>query len=261
TKAKPETAAKAETGPVTKAKPETAAKAETRTGSGSGPKKESEASPETRTHGRSGIDHRSGQRDYAVSSLSSQSARTALHTETAKTPPSRKSRKVGYTNQLLIWIVIILFVNIIILAWFLYRDDIRQIFKKGQETVLVSDTLDIAEPVSSAFEMTEDVSEPVVEEVPAIEEAAPMEVPVTADAQTLAGQPRFYIVAGCFSEEVNADALVRSLRTKGFNAEKFGRIGNLHAVSYTSFNNRADALRELERIRKEEQPDAWMTRF
>jgi hypothetical protein len=49
--------------------------------------------------------------------------------------------------------------------------------------------------------------------------------------------------------------------SRGFNAEKFGKIGNLYAVSFASFNNKEPAVKELKRIREEIQPEAWMTGF
>lgn len=176
-----------------------------------------------------------------------------------KVQVSGKARKRRYKNQLLVGIVIILFANIIVLAWFLYRDNIKQFFSGKEKAVLLTDSLDIASPVEPAVELTEMDTAPVTEAAAAEEETPEAEESVSLSTQI--DQPRFYIVAGCFSEASNADALVQSLRAKGYNAEEFGRIGNLHAVSYAAFDNRNDALRELERIRREEQADAWMTRF
>jgi hypothetical protein len=75
------------------------------------------------------------------------------------------------------------------------------------------------------------------------------------------GNIRYYIVAGCFRDEINADELVESLQNVGYKAEKFGKIGDLYAVSFASFDDKDLAVKELERIREEFHPDAWMTRF
>jgi hypothetical protein len=75
------------------------------------------------------------------------------------------------------------------------------------------------------------------------------------------GDYRYYIVAGCFRDEINADELVGSLKDMGYKAEKFGKIGDLYAVSFASFDDKELAVKELARIRKEFHPDAWMTRF
>ncbi len=71
---------------------------------------------------------------------------------------------------------------------------------------------------------------------------------------------RYYIVAGCFRDEVNADSLVSSLKLLGYKAEKFGKIGNLFAVCFASFDDKDKAVSELKRIR-EKFPSAWMTKF
>ena len=71
---------------------------------------------------------------------------------------------------------------------------------------------------------------------------------------------RYYIVAGCFRDEVNADSLVSSLKLRGYRAEKFGKIGNLFAVCFASFDNKDKAVSELKKIR-EKVPSAWMTKF
>ena len=52
--------------------------------------------------------------------------------------------------------------------------------------------------------------------------------------------------------------IFKELKQKGFKAEKFGTIGNLHAVSYSSFSDKEKATKELERIRKDVAPEAWM---
>ncbi len=71
---------------------------------------------------------------------------------------------------------------------------------------------------------------------------------------------RYYIVAGCFRDEVNADSLVASLKLLGYKAEKFGKIGNLYAVCFASFDDKEKAVPELKKIR-EKVPSAWMTKF
>ena len=88
------------------------------------------------------------------------------------------------------------------------------------------------------------------------------DVGVASGDGNAAGQEneKYYIVAGCFRDEANANVLVESLKDLGYDAEKFGIIGNLHAVSYASFIDKEMAVRELQHIR-ETVPDAWMTRF
>ncbi len=55
--------------------------------------------------------------------------------------------------------------------------------------------------------------------------------------------------------------MVKKLKQKGFQAQKYGKRGNLYCVSYSSFTNRDKAITELEKIRNEEDPDAWMNEY
>ena len=79
--------------------------------------------------------------------------------------------------------------------------------------------------------------------------------------EAVTGEKRFYIVAGCFRDKINAEAMVRELNQKGYKAQQFGTVGNLFAVSYSSFTDREKALLELERIRKDVAPEAWMVYY
>jgi len=168
--------------------------------------------------------------------------------------------KKNINNQILLWIAVILIVNLAILAWFNYGENIKSFFAgtKTEDT----DILVTEESASTNEDLMNVVEE--FDESPSLSVSELDEVPQEQVLQPIvspSGQAKYYIVAGCFREEANANELVNSLNNKGYKAEKFGRIGNLHAVSYASFGNREDAVSELERIRQEEQPDAWMTRY
>ena len=69
----------------------------------------------------------------------------------------------------------------------------------------------------------------------------------------------YHIVAGAFRVEANSDKKVQQLRAKGYKARKIGanRYG-LHEVVYSSFETRAEAQRELYKIRVEHNRDAWL---
>ena len=153
------------------------------------------------------------------------------------------------TNQILAWVGGILFVNVIILAWFVFNDEIRGIFKKDAEPYALSDSIykQLADSVRAAALDTAMIYEQP--DLKALDPSSPHP-----------SSSRYYIVAGCFRDEVNADALVTDLKGLGYKAEKFGRIGNLYAVCYASFDDKEKAVQELKRIR-EKIPDTWMTRF
>jgi len=68
----------------------------------------------------------------------------------------------------------------------------------------------------------------------------------------------FFIVAGCFQDETNADGLVKKLRRKGFDAGIFGKKGRLHMVCYGSYTNKSAAKSALQSIKSAENPGAWL---
>ncbi len=69
----------------------------------------------------------------------------------------------------------------------------------------------------------------------------------------------FHIVAGAFRIEENCDKKLKQLHKQGFSARKIGanKYG-LHQVVYSSYDTRAEAQRELYKIKKTHNPDAWL---
>lgn len=68
----------------------------------------------------------------------------------------------------------------------------------------------------------------------------------------------YHVVGGCFSVYKNAESLYTELNKKGFNARMIGKHNNLHAVSYSSFSTRQEALAFLSKIKNDENPNAWL---
>jgi len=157
----------------------------------------------------------------------------------------------GYysSKQVVRWLLIILIVNTAVIAFFIFRGKVRPDVKPEQQSFFVSDSL--FNQLSDSVRMAVADTSLVFAEIPGA---------VVSDSLT-EDDLRYYIVAGCFRDEINADELVKSLNDVGFKAEKFGRIGNLYAVSFASFDDKELAVKELQRIREEIHPDAWMTRF
>ena len=70
---------------------------------------------------------------------------------------------------------------------------------------------------------------------------------------------RYYIIAGSFSKEANAQRLVSQLRDKGFNAVIAGTSRNgMTRVAYVGFNRFKQALQQLSIVRQQENPSAWI---
>ena len=154
-------------------------------------------------------------------------------------------------NLILKWVILILCVNAVIFAWFIFGDDIRGMFRKKAVPAAITD---------SVFDMLSDSVRAAATDTNIIFQEAP-ELTSVEGSVPVEASLRYYIVAGCFRDEINADELVKSLKDKGFTAEKFGKIGNLYAVSFASYDDKEMAVKELKRIREEVQPEAWMTRF
>ncbi len=182
-----------------------------------------------------------------------------------KKPVERITRKSN-SMQIIGWIILIVIVNGAIVAWFLFNDQITGIFKRDRfkETPITTgveadqeipaDELE-DEPDNGIQSQTEEFIPQEMEQGNEVSEEVPVSQPVLHDRK------EYYIVAGCFREEGNADQLVIELRKKGFQAEKFGKIGNLHAVSFASFADKSAALEELKKIRNTEQKEAWIAYY
>ncbi len=153
------------------------------------------------------------------------------------------------SKQVVRWLAIIFLVNTAVIAFFIFRGKALPDVKPEAQSFFVSDSLfnQLSDSVRMAVADTSQVF---------------AEVSGAAAADSMNDEDlRYYIVAGCFRDEINADELVKSLTDVGYKAEKFGRIGNLFAVSFASFDKKELAVIELQRIREEIHPDAWMTRF
>ena len=82
---------------------------------------------------------------------------------------------------------------------------------------------------------------------------APAEKPIQSRLNNL-----FHLIAGCFKEKENAEAMVNELKVKGFDASIVGQnnIG-LYRVSYHTFNDATSARAALAEL-KTENPGAWL---
>ena len=72
-------------------------------------------------------------------------------------------------------------------------------------------------------------------------------------------QKKYYIIAGAFRISQNAENLTAILKRKGYNASILGlNEKGLNPVSFSSFNNRKDAVTQLRIIQRKENKDAWI---
>jgi cell division septation protein DedD len=109
------------------------------------------------------------------------------------------------------------------------------------------------------FETTA-IVEPVTEIIPAVKieaEATPIvEIIEEEIAPVIIPEKTYYIIAGAFAEQRNANKMIAKLKRWDYNTEIVPG-GNLLRVSYDSFTNKADALVALNQI-KQENSAAWL---
>jgi len=182
-----------------------------------------------------------------------------------QTKEIRKKKKSN--SQIIVWIILILIINAAIISWFVFNDEIRDLFEKEPKDLITTEE----EPADQSIGVVDEQEEAAVAEDEVIEEISgdirqqttsePEAAPEIEEESISYSEKRYYIVAGCFRDEQNANALVKKLKQKGYDAEKFGKIGNLHAVSYSSFIDRAEAQNQLRRIREEVEQEAWLTYY
>jgi len=170
-------------------------------------------------------------------------------------------------SQIIVWIILILVINAAIISWFVFNDEIRGFLSKDSGSAVAAeegatDEPGDAETVSDEPSVPgEDIAGKSGTDLPKQNISEPVTAPEIEEESISLSEKRYYIVAGCFREENNANSLVDKLTQKGHDAEKFGKIGNLYAVSYASFIDRAEAQRKLRSVREEEAPEAWIVYY
>ncbi len=164
-----------------------------------------------------------------------------------------KGRKIN----VIVWIVLILVVNGIIIAYFLLSDNLTGLLNTNHPQ---KESLITEKPAMAKENATPKVVSKTSEQVmTAIEDSVKKIIQEKTSAKpiTTSGK-RYYIVAGVFSSEQNAKKLVKELKKKGYNSENFGMIGSLYAVSYDVATSKEDADKLLARIKKDFDPKAWV---
>jgi nucleoid DNA-binding protein len=157
-------------------------------------------------------------------------------------------------TSIFLWVLIIILVNGSIIGYFVYNNQTKSFFGKKAATSgtnIIVDTLKI-QGVTQDTTLTTTPEPNVTIEEPKTEQKDYHET-----SAQLTGT-KYYIVAGVFREEANADKKVKALRLKGFNAEKFGKIGQMFGVCYDAFQSKSEAESYLAKIKKDSDPGAWI---
>ncbi len=79
---------------------------------------------------------------------------------------------------------------------------------------------------------------------------------VKIEIKAIATQKTYYIIAGAFAEQKNADKMVKKLRNWDYNPTVI-KGGKLSRVSYSDFTNKEEAILALKEIQRENK-SAWL---
>lgn len=135
-------------------------------------------------------------------------------------------------------------------------DELNTLTAEAENT---SETNIIETPViKEAEEATAEVSSETLSASPEENPAEVIEPHTPAQAVTET-QAKYFIIAGAFREKTNADNLVATLRSKGFDAVFAGQTGSgLHRVAFEGHHSKNEALSRLNAIKEEENENAWL---
>ena len=118
-------------------------------------------------------------------------------------------------------------------------------------------TTEIIEETSPIIKAKNNETTPV-KDIEIIESPEIIETSIVEEVATpiITQQHTFYIIAGAFAEQKNANKMLAKLNKWNYNAE-IVEANNLLRVSYDSFKNRDNAIIALNKI-KQENPSAWL---
>jgi len=190
-------------------------------------------------------------------------------------------KKINKTAKIIKWLFFIIILNLILVLIFIYSENIIDFYNKkfplikqkvtslfkentesGKKVEIEKDVTNLQNIKQENTSTTEATFPSSSSENVGIDESIRKEEKTTSyKTDQIKDIRKYFIVAGCFREESNADAYVIMLRNKGYPAEKFGKIGDLTAVSYASFNSKEEALEMLNKIREKESKDAWIFHY
>ncbi|MFN8208388.1 MAG: SPOR domain-containing protein [Bacteroidales bacterium] len=121
----------------------------------------------------------------------------------------------------------------------------------------------VKEFISSLFHKKEMVVEPTEprKDSIAVQDSMNFTEPLPSEQETssLPAGKRYYIIAGSFVQEVNADKYVTKLQQQGYEATKIPRQKkNMFAVGCISYDSQKEALSQLNHYRNKVHPQAWV---
>jgi nucleoid DNA-binding protein len=110
-------------------------------------------------------------------------------------------------------------------------------------------------------EVVEKVKEPVVEPVVDTVKTEPVKKKEPEPEPVKVIPKNYHVVAGCFKIESNASNYEVALKKEGYDAKYIGEWNGFYTVVYASFENKAEALKELNDISKNKGKPGWILHY
>lgn len=151
-----------------------------------------------------------------------------------------------------------LLVVLVAAAWLIYPEKVNNLLSR--KAVIGTDV--VAGPVEESSP-AEEASRPAALQggetgQVGIQGSAPQDMQPPSQVQETAPGAQYYVVAGLFRSRHNAEAYVNTLVSKGYDSRIFGMRKGMHAVCFSSHPGRQEALAEMNRIRIDYDPTAWV---
>jgi nucleoid DNA-binding protein/cell division septation protein DedD len=188
--------------------------------------------------------------------------RAALEIKKAK--EIDESIKQRNKNYLIIGISTVIVILFIVLVFFtdifrnLVNDKEIKMERPNQRTIVEKQP--VIEPVTDSIVDDKLIDTVVkVDEIPKTEivNEKPKSEPVKVKVKETVN---YYLVAGSFKIQENAEKRVAELKTKGYNTAGFLQPNSkgLYVVYYDSYKNKASAETAHQKVMKEENPESWV---
>ncbi len=203
--------------------------------------------------------------DKLKSSVSSSKPNERVTPPRAAVQEKKENPLTNYlnNNKNVVWYSLVAVILVGIAIWFFFNKEYlfdssnKKKTAQTDEIVIQPDTDDtnVSENEETISENSKEIKEEINDnEVVKKEPEVKKETPAAKKTDS----KRYYLVAGCFQQEKNADNYVEYLVGQGYNSEKFGKYGGLYAVSFNSYESFSEAQKELNKIKKATESQAWI---
>ncbi len=199
------------------------------------------------------LDDSFGLSTFSTQPVSGQERLQKPYHKTLRTSAVKSGRKLPATLK---WAAILLPLAALSF-WSAYNTGHVKNIYQNQASVMPAPAQTSNEAIANPFAITERLPEKPTKELLVTD--TKIEVELSEPAEAISEPDSYFIIAGAFGVKENADNLLESLVTKGYNATIAGQNRNgLYRVSIEGFADKEIALQKTEEFRKGDFPGAWL---